>query len=103
MSPFHAGAHIREPAGQIHGKNRVREALGDIEKMLDAIPQLLLRELQLFLRPFPFADVAKKEALRMSKASLDLALQSAEMGAWHWDIKDDKRSEKPLDNFFTHD
>ena len=31
------------------------------------------------------------EVLRESKASLDLALQSAEMGAWYWDIKEDKR------------
>ena len=32
-----------------------------------------------------------EEALRENKARLDLALQSAEMGAWHWDIKEDKR------------
>ena len=29
--------------------------------------------------------------LRESKARLDLALQAAEMGAWHWDIGEDKR------------
>jgi PAS domain S-box-containing protein len=29
--------------------------------------------------------------LRESKARLDLALDSAEMGAWHWDIPEDKR------------
>ncbi len=37
---------------------------------------------------------ARKQAeatLRESKARLDLALQAAEMGAWHWDIGEDKR------------
>ncbi len=33
-----------------------------------------------------------EEALRESKARLDLALQSAEMGAWHWDLVRNRRS-----------
>ena len=32
-----------------------------------------------------------EEALRNSQARLDFALQSAEMGVWHWDIVEDKR------------
>ncbi len=32
-----------------------------------------------------------QQALKESKASLDLALQSASMGVWHWDLKEDKR------------
>ena len=32
-----------------------------------------------------------QEALRESKARLDLALWSAQMGAWHWDIDQDRR------------
>ena len=39
------------------------------------------------LTPIKLAE----EALKESKARLDLALRSAEMGAWHWDIQDDKR------------
>ena len=33
-----------------------------------------------------------EERLRESRARLDLALQSASMGAWHWDLVEDRRS-----------
>ena len=33
-----------------------------------------------------------EETLRESKARLDLALQSASMGVWHWDLVEDRRS-----------
>ncbi len=42
-----------------------------------------------------FRDISERkridEALRESKGRLDLALQSASMGAWHWDLIEDRR------------
>jgi PAS domain S-box-containing protein len=43
-----------------------------------------------------FRDITERkrteERLRESRARLDLALQSASMGAWHWDLVEDRRS-----------
>ena len=43
-----------------------------------------------------FRDITERkrieERLRESRARLDLALQSASMGAWHWDLVEDRRT-----------